>query len=68
MNLGYLCFHLRVVTNPEKTQHCPYLTMYFFFQNFSSIAVLPVQAVGAVEFLGYVSVHRPNKIPPSLSL
>ena len=51
-SVTYRIRYSRVVTNPEKTQHCPYFTMYFLFMNFSSIATLPVQAVGGVQFLG----------------
>ena len=60
--------HSRVVRRPEKTQHCPNLTAFFFSMNSSRIATEPVHAHGTVVVLGYVSVHRPVSTPPSASL
>lgn len=58
---------LHVVTSPEKTQHCPYRTTFFVLQNSSRMAVLPVQANGAVVPGGKLLDHRPDNTPPSLS-
>lgn len=57
--------HSHVVTNPEYTQHWPYFTVSFVFQNFSRISVLPVHVEGLTP-PGKELDQRPDKTPPSL--